>query len=112
MFEAEAIGVKEVLSWLATKQLQSARVQIETDSQLTERAINSQQLNVLEVGDVIRVCCLNLQSMPRTTVSFIWKQANKAAHELARYPCLANSHVDFTSPPSCLVEILMSDVLK
>lgn len=68
VFEAEVIGVKEALSWLADKQLSSECVQIETYSQLTEHAIR-RTLNVLEVGDVIRSCCLDLQNMSRTTVT-------------------------------------------
>lgn len=51
--------------------------------------------------------------MARTNVSFIWKQANKAVHEIARYPCIPNNHVNhFTSPSSCLLETLMYDFLK
>lgn len=54
-------------------------MQIETDSLLTEQAINRQILNVLEVGDVVRECCMKMRSMASTTLSFIRKQENKAA---------------------------------
>ena len=104
VFEAEAIGVMEVLSWMAMNQLNGVGMQVETDSLLTEHAINLQTLNVLEMGDVIKECYMKRKNMTRITVTFIRRQANKAAHEFARYPCIANNHVDFMFPPSCLVE--------
>lgn len=112
VFEAEIVGVKEALSWIAAEHLDRGSWQIETDSLLTEKAINRPTLNLLEVGDIVRDCCTILQTMNRTTVSFIRKQANKAAHRLTRFPCIANNHVDFTSPPSCLLETLLYDSLK
>lgn len=39
VFEAEAIGVREPLSWVSDQQLENKKVYIETDSHLTVQAI-------------------------------------------------------------------------
>lgn len=67
---------------------------------------------MLEVGDAIRECRSMLQIMPFVTIKFIRNQANKAAYLLARYPYFVYCHVDFTSPPSCLLETLVLDFAK
>ncbi|WOH00096.1 hypothetical protein DCAR_0519453 [Daucus carota subsp. sativus] len=112
VFEAEAIGVKEALSWLVEWKMDKERVQVETDSMLTTKALKCQTLNLMEVGDVIKECCSMMQIMPNVSINFVRNQANKAAHLLARYLCSAYVHVDFTSPPNCLLETLLSDLSK
>lgn len=52
VLEAEAIGIKEALSWSMIQCLNGSRMQIETDSLLAARAINSNSINVLETCDV------------------------------------------------------------
>lgn len=47
VFEAEAIGVQEALSWIMTRQ--HPRVVIETDSYLTVQALQRDTINHLEV---------------------------------------------------------------
>ena len=112
VFEAEAVGVREALSWLKDMQRQEDEVIIESDSQLTVRAIHTNNLNYLEIGEVIESCKQLLRSFCRVSLVFIRKNANKVAHELARIPCLVNSHNIFTSPPTCLLEALSFDCLN
>ena len=82
VFKAEAIGFREALSWLEDQNLQGAKVVIESDSQLTLRAIHKGDVNYLEVGDVIASCCQKLSQLHFTSVNFIRKSANKVAHQL------------------------------
>lgn len=66
-------------------------------------------MNLLEVGEVIEECKQGLQGLPLVSLSFIRKIANRVAHNIARIPCLANSQITFTSPPTCLLEALSYD---
>lgn len=96
VLEAEAIGIKEALSWFVVQNLNGSSLQIEMDSLLAARAINGNQVNVLKTGDVFAECRARLNNSSGITLSFIRKEANKVAHKLARFPCIVNSHVDFT----------------
>lgn len=49
----------------------NARVTVESDSQLTVKAILSDILNFLEAGEVIESCKLILGSLYRVSVAFI-----------------------------------------
>lgn len=51
-------------------------------------------------------CRSILKSRDDFSVTFVRKQANKVAHEVARLPCLLNCYNSFTSPPSSLLETL------
>ena len=77
VFEAEAVGVREALSWIKELQKQDEEIILESDSQLTVKAIQSQSMNYLEVGDVIESCRQLLVSLPKVSVVFIRKNANR-----------------------------------
>ncbi|KAL8111526.1 hypothetical protein AgCh_019295 [Apium graveolens] len=110
VLEAEAVGVREALSWIKDLQLHGTKVVVESDSLLTTKAIAGDIVNCLEVGEVLEECKQALQNLPTVAVSFIRKNANKVAHEIARIPCLVNSQNIFTSPPTCLLEALTFDL--
>ncbi|KAK1367655.1 hypothetical protein POM88_033747 [Heracleum sosnowskyi] len=84
VFEAEAAGVRETLSWIKDMQMQEDAVTVESDSQLTILALQSIGLNLLEVGEVIASCKQILDNLQRILVVFIRKNANKVAHEITR----------------------------
>ena len=65
---------------------------------------------MLELGHLVQQCRSIINSREGVSVVFARKQANKAAHVLARYPCELNSFVINWSPPSCLLGTLLSDV--
>ena len=54
--EAEAIGVREALSWIKELQKKDNEILVESDSQLTVNAIQSQSMNYLEIGEIIESC--------------------------------------------------------
>lgn len=107
VFEAEAYGVKETLSWISSTFPQP--VVIETDSLLTVQALEDRQKNQLEVGNLLHYCQEMLHKRRDVSVHFIRKLANKAAHCLAHIPCMLNNYKKISSPPSILLETLMSD---
>lgn len=76
VFEAEALGVREALSWIKDHQIHDSKVLIETDSLLTTKAITGDKVNCLEVGEIVEECKQALQSLPTVSVCFILKIAN------------------------------------
>lgn len=108
-FEAEAIGTREALAWIKHKQLQNRRVVLETDALLVVNGVNGNAENLLEVGEVVKQCKILLRELTHTSIHHVRRQANRVAHEIARVPCLANCHCDFSSLPDCLVEAILRD---
>lgn len=109
VLEAELVGILEALHW--SKSFAGRIGKIESDSQQGVRAINSKLHNHLEVGHVVDQCRLLVGTEIGVSVDFIKRQANKVAHVLARIPCTQNSFIDFMSPPLCVLETILSDVL-
>ena len=84
---------------------------IESDSQLCVNALSSDNINLLELGNLVYQCKSMISNRGGVLVKFVRKQANRVAHMLAKIPCTLNSFLDFTSPPSSLLETLLSDLL-
>ncbi|KAL8091888.1 hypothetical protein AgCh_034234 [Apium graveolens] len=64
VFEAEAVGVKEALSWVKSKGLTDQVVEVETDSMLVVLGLRSTSRNLLEVGKVIEQCRMLHRELP------------------------------------------------
>lgn len=58
IFEVEAIGVNEALSWIIKQHLQDRKIVVEMDSLLTVQSMRSNSVNCLEVGEVLDLCRL------------------------------------------------------
>ena len=110
VMEGEAWGFIEALMWLQTIPL--LHVEVESDSPLVVNALKKKVECCFEVDFILRECLSMLQSRPDVSVLFVKKHANKAAHLLARVPCMVNSFVDFLSPPSVVLETLAVDSVK
>ncbi|XP_074352876.1 uncharacterized protein LOC141692031 [Apium graveolens] len=111
VMEAEAMGVREALSWVKDLNKQEEKVLIESDAQLVVKHVLGNSTNLLEVGGILDDCKVLLSSLPLTSIAYIRKNANKIAHQAARIPCLVNFCISYTSPPTCLLEALSIDVL-
>lgn len=111
VMEAEAMGVREALSWVKDLNKQEEKVLIESDAQLVVKHVLGNSSNLLEVGGILDDTKVLLSSLPLTSIAYIRKNANKVAHQAARIPCLVNSRISYTSPPACLLEALSIDVL-
>lgn len=110
VLEAELAGIWEAMLW--SHEVSAGLVIIESDSLLSVKAINHGHDNVLESGDLVQQCQEMLRNHGRISVSHVKKQANKVAHNLARIPCEPNCFIVFSSPPSCLLETILSDVFE
>ena len=82
---------------------------IECDSQLVVHAIRAEDSYHLEIGHIIDECKKNLKERTDLSITHVKKPANKAAHLMARVPCLLNSYNLFLSPPDLLLEMLPSE---
>lgn len=87
VFEAESIGNNEALTWILSLQIDN--VTIETHSLLTVQALDKHHANELEVGNIIESCRLKLVSRNDFSFKLVRKQANRAAHLMARIPMFA-----------------------
>lgn len=105
VMEAEMVGIAEALSSL--KQLPVSDVVIEIDCELCVNAINGDNTNLLELGNLVQQCKSVVCSRGGVLVDFIRKQVNRVTRMIARIPCF----LDFMSPPSFLLETLLSDFL-
>ncbi|XP_017217191.2 uncharacterized protein LOC108194764 [Daucus carota subsp. sativus] len=109
VFEAEVRGILEAVTWL--EELQLSGVDIETDSLLAVKALKMGTEYNLEVGDVLAQCRSILDARPDFAIYFVKRQANMAAHLIARAPCMVNCFNVFMSPPDFLLETLMFDLV-
>ncbi|XP_074326804.1 uncharacterized protein LOC141664750 [Apium graveolens] len=103
VLEAEALGIREALSWV--KNMGELKVTVESDSLVAVNVINGKNNYLLEVGHIIDHCRSLLRVLPSVRLNFIRKQANEVAHGLAKMPCDINCLVTFTSLPTHLDEI-------
>ncbi|KAM7516245.1 hypothetical protein LguiA_005828 [Lonicera macranthoides] len=75
---AEAIGVREILSWL--KQRGETCVIFECDSQLVVQAIANGREDVSMAGLIFQDCRALLQDLDQCFIQFVPKSANSASH--------------------------------
>ncbi|KAL9426929.1 hypothetical protein AB3S75_033667 [Citrus x aurantiifolia] len=80
--EAEALGVREALSWL--KQLHLPRVIIEMDCLQVFKALSENHSNPNGFGLIIEECRFLMQNLREVQFSFVRRSANAAAHSVAR----------------------------
>ena len=108
VLEAELMGILEALKWISA--FSGYKITIESDSLLSVKAIQGNIQNQLEAGILVDQCRDILRDRELVSLVFVKKHANRVAHELARLPCTLNSFIDLSSPPQCVLGILMSDV--
>lgn len=77
---AEALGVKEALSW----RKQWGAVTLETDSLSVVQSIRSKAVMLSYFGDLINDCRALLEELPNVSLFFVRRSANGVAHFLAR----------------------------
>ena len=107
VFEAEVLAIREGLRWMVS--LPHQLVVLETDSLLAVRALTQPHNIALEVGLILDECREIIHANPGFSITFAKRQANKAAHLMARLPCLLDCPSIFMSPPSMLLETLLYD---
>lgn len=94
--EAEAIGVREALSWI--KQLGYSYVEVEMDAANVLQEINHPFMfspSSILIHDIKEIA----RSIPQANFSFVKRSANTVAHELARAACsMSECNVWFFNP--------------
>ncbi|KAK6151805.1 hypothetical protein DH2020_014440 [Rehmannia glutinosa] len=107
--EAEAMGVREALSWIYGLGIQ--QVVVETDAKYVVDGLSSLEKGMTEYDSILQECRVLLHSEPAFSVDFVRRSANKVAHELAKESFSFDSPSVWSSPPLCIVNSLSVDAL-
>jgi ribonuclease HI len=108
VLEAEAIGLLESLKMAISKDLR--HVAFETDSKLLVDLLGNTNLPLNEIGDLVSECKTLLLSNPDYVVSFIRRQANSVAHNIARAALSYPSPHVFYDVPTTLYSLFMNEM--
>ncbi|XP_019178318.1 PREDICTED: uncharacterized protein LOC109173534 [Ipomoea nil] len=81
-YMAEAIGVREMLSWL--KEQHHRSIIIESDCLSFCNAFNSRSFDLSYVGLIVKQCVLIARDIGDVSITHVRRSANCVAHELAR----------------------------
>ena len=104
----EAMGVKEALSWIKRKDWQ--HVTIETDCLTVIQALRSSLSMDSYFGGIISDC-KSIWDTRDTSIVFIKRSANSAAHALARASCfVADRVIRSTDLSPEFVDVLLKDI--
>ncbi|KAK6161535.1 hypothetical protein DH2020_004916 [Rehmannia glutinosa] len=106
--EAEALGVREALSWIRSLSLN--KVVIETDAKYVVDGLLSLELGDSEFDTILIECRNLLQGEPNLSVDFIRRGGNMVAHRLAKESFSFGSPFVWSDPPPCIVKLLVDDV--
>jgi hypothetical protein len=86
------------------------RVEIEMDCMEVVNSVVSKDRNVTEYGTAIEQCQCLLNLFPNCKVSYIRRQANRVAHELAQVARFyASPHIYDYCPP-CIEHIIINEM--
>ncbi|XP_019176856.1 PREDICTED: uncharacterized protein LOC109172161 [Ipomoea nil] len=104
-YMAEALGVREALTWLKTQN--HSNIIIESDCLNFCTAFNSCNFDFSYVGLIVKQCVSIARVMGNVRVSHVMRSANRVAHALARATVsLSASGVWFDIPPTCISNVL------
>jgi ribonuclease HI len=106
--EAEATGVLEALNWMHNIHITACC--IETDSLQVAQAIGSKSKNNLEFGVIIEACRRILVLNQNCKVSYIRRQANRVAHDLAQATRFTASSQIYNHCPPCIESTIMNEM--
>ncbi|KAL8113302.1 hypothetical protein AgCh_020567 [Apium graveolens] len=108
--EAEALGLKEALSWV--KELGYKRCVFETDAKELVEACRSAQGNTY--FHLIVLDCIDLlKHYDEVLVDYVPRSANVVAHELARATySMSGVHEWVDTPPDCIRDVLIIDSIE
>lgn len=112
---AEAVGVKEVLSWIKSKattfnQELVPHISVQIDCLIVVQALSSSISLLSPFGLIIQECRRLLETLSNVSVSFIKRSGNKAANWLARSSCSSPGRISVGDlVPLELKNILLAD---
>jgi DNA primase large subunit len=98
----------EALQWLHNADI--SNVYIEVDCLQVVQAINNKLRNNNEFGIIIELCRSLLNMIQNCNVSYVRRQANRVAHELAQATRFNASPQVFEYCPPCIKTIIMNEM--
>jgi len=105
----EALGLLSTLNWV--HELQLGPVDFELNSKHVVDQFSSPKSDVSEFADIIDNCrALFTQFYVNSSVEFVRRQANEAAHTLAREAALLASFQILVAIPNCIEHILINEM--
>lgn len=105
---AEAMAIKEALSWCITSSL--GKVQIEIDTGTVVKAVHGTEQDLFIFGQIISDCQHLLSLSNELSIQYVRRSANQVAHALARASdSLSDSNVWGAEPPNFLISALLRD---
>ncbi|KAM2005433.1 hypothetical protein FF1_000671 [Malus domestica] len=102
------MAVRASLLWAIDRGYQS--LIIETDSLQIVEALRDPTLNLSTIGQVVEDCKALLNTITEANITHIRRNANAAAHHLAKVGLSLMQSCEWTdSPPSIITDILVED---
>jgi ribonuclease HI len=106
----EALGLYHALQWM--QDMQFDNIDFELDSKIARDAFHSHTVDVTEFGHIIDACRDTFStSFTNSRVEFIRRQANAAAHALAREATSLASPIIYYDIPHCIETIIINEML-
>jgi ribonuclease HI len=106
----EALGLYHALQWI--QDMQFDNIDFELDSKIARDAFHSHTVDVTEFGHIIDACRDTFStSFTNSRVEFIRRQANAAAHALAREATSLASPIIYYDIPHCIETIIINEML-
>ncbi|XP_075479010.1 uncharacterized protein LOC142519880 [Primulina tabacum] len=102
--ECEALALLQAITWI--KEMELANVIFELDAKNVVDAIKNPTDDDTEFGFIVRQCKSLLNQGTSFSVQFVYRQANAAAHAMARAAHLYASPSTYFEIPHCLIEHL------
>ena len=108
MMEAEALALKEAIHGAITLNLNC--VIFESDCQRVTQAVHSNNKGASEFCFIINSITTLLKSFPNFEVKFVKRQANMAAHSLAKVANSWSRHNRLNYIPLCIEQIISNEM--
>uniref|UniRef100_A0A803PKP8 Reverse transcriptase domain-containing protein n=1 Tax=Cannabis sativa TaxID=3483 RepID=A0A803PKP8_CANSA len=106
---AEAVGIKEALSWIKNKRWSD--LVLETDCLNVVHDFNSNKPMISPYGFVIKDCKAILEHLVNVSIVFVKRSANKVAHALARNSVLmADCTFSMATLPTDISSLVLDDL--
>lgn len=106
--EGEACGLLQAIKWMTN--FGYDRVLFELDFKSVVDKIHSPGADISELGSIIQECSGIISSFPNFNVKFIRRQANSAAHCLARVALSKSSLHIYHCIPDCISQLIISEM--
>jgi hypothetical protein len=102
------VGLLEAIQWIQNSHMPI--VHVETDCLQVVHAIRTNARNNSEFGKIIDMCRNLINTSQNCKVSYVRRQANRVAHELAQASRFMASLQVFNYRPPCIETTIMNEM--